>query len=166
MNRRWIALAAGALAASVGAAFAVATTRDASHAVSAPPAPPTDAQVRALLATKYAQAQRHDARVYCADSSSPQMCGNHWDRAGGDDAVPPEPPRIGQSRVDGGFRALRVCGTDGLGKPYRSDFLVSLYGGTPQPVLAVFWSDRTWSGLYAEGRQPAVAKHTSAAEDC
>jgi hypothetical protein len=85
------------------------------------------------------------------------MCANHWDRAGGNAAVPTEPPSVAASRTDAGFRALRVCGTDGLGNHYRSDFLVQLHDSKPQAVLAVFWSDRTWSGLRPDDEQPSPA---------
>lgn len=135
-------------------ALGVALTRRPQQSVTAADAP-TDAQARSLLDAKVAQAQQHDVTAYCADTSSPDVCSSHWQRAGGNSAVPTDPPRVAGSRVDGGYRALRVCGSDGLGQRYSSDFLVQLHDGTPQAVLAVYWSDRRWSGLFVEGEEPA-----------
>jgi hypothetical protein len=149
LSRRRIAVVAGA-AVVLLAALAVAATREPTRAATATEAP-TDAQVRALLSRKYAEAQRHDMAAFCADTSSPEMCANHWARAGGDAGVPSTPPHLAQSRVDFRYRALRVCGTDGLGNAYRTDFVVDLHDGAPRAVLPVFWSDRPWSGVHADG---------------
>jgi hypothetical protein len=162
LSRRRIAVVACAAAVLLAALAVAATTRQPARTASAAEAP-SDAQVRALLSRKYADAQRHDAAAFCADTTSPEMCANHWAHAGGDAAVPATPPHVASSRVDHGYRALRVCGTDGLGNAYRTDFVVDLHDGAPRAMLAVFWSGRTWSGVYAEGDEPTNTGQVAAA---
>ena len=166
IRRRYLATAT-CVAVALVVVLGVALTRHPRHSVAAA-TEPTDAQARALLLAKFDVAQRHDMVGYCGDTSSPEMCANHWDRAGGVPAVPTSQPRIAGSRAEGGYRALRVCGTDGLGRAYRSDFLVQLHGGRPQAVLAVFWSDRRWSGVFNEGEEPTsvTAGSGGPTEDC
>src|SRR5687768_5189182 len=118
MNRR-VTLALG-LAVAIGiAGAAVAMSGDDDS-----PAVPTEAQARAALEAKFNQAQTGDPRAYCADTEIVAMCQSQWQQLGGPGAVPTERPRIVSSRVQDGFRVLRICGTDGTGQNYRTDFVV------------------------------------------
>lgn len=81
----------------------------------------------------YAQARALD-RLYDIVGSE-GICWSQWELAGGEEAVPVEPPEIvdtdflpevplkGGGWVVGG-RVLVLKGVDGLGKPYRTKFFV------------------------------------------
>ena len=137
-----VALLAGA------AATTLALQRDDGGSV------PTEAQARAALSRKYHQAQSGDARMFCADTSTPDMCESQWDRLGGQAAVPRTPPRVAEAREQDGYRVLRVCGTDGRGQSYRTDFVVGLEDGKLALILPVFWNGATFSGVHGDDTPP------------
>lgn len=62
------------------------------------------------------------------------------------DTLPPDPPRIVETRFleesaeGAGGRILIVEGTDGRGKPYRTEVLVSRYEGKLEGTNVVYWS--------------------------
>lgn len=92
------------------------------------------------------------------------MCQRHWEVAGGPEAVPSEVPKVVEARPDDDLIALRVCGTDGLGRPYQADFVVEDRGDSLKLPLPVFWGGRTFSGTHEEGKEPAAEAAEKPAE--
>lgn len=124
---------------------------------------PSEAQAEALLADFFDLAQSRDATRFCGHDQvfSAEMCQNHWEWAGGPEAVPSEPPRVLGNRKDDDLLALRVCGTDGLGRPYQGDFVVEHLDDDLAVPLPVFWEGVDYSGTYEEGEEPtAEARET------
>jgi hypothetical protein len=88
-----------------------------------------------LLNRAVAYAQARDLDKFYNIAGSEGICRSQWELAGGQQAVPDEPPEIvdtyllprvplkGGGWVVGG-RVLVLEGVDGLGKPYRTDFFV------------------------------------------
>lgn len=114
------------------------------------PEVPTEAQAREALDAKFQQARTGDADAFCDDTDIPEMCKGQWERRGGQEAVPEEKPRIVDVREQDGYRVVRVCGTDGRGQDYRSDFVVGLDDGAVTYVLPVFWNGATFSGVHGD----------------
>jgi hypothetical protein len=114
------------------------------------PSTPTEAEARAALDTKFSQAQGGDPNVFCDDTDIPDMCKSQWERLGGQEGAPRTPPRIASSREQDGYRVLRVCGDDGRGQPYRTDFVVGKEDGKLAYVLPVFWNGATFSGVHSD----------------
>lgn len=117
---------------------------------SRPSGPPSDAEARAALAEQVA-ALKADPTVeaYCG---SDDFCLRHWQEAGGTAAIPPGPPHVLLSRESPPFtRVLVVCGRDGLGRPYRSDFPVSRPAAKLEAWLTVFWANTRYDGYKPEG---------------
>jgi hypothetical protein len=114
------------------------------------PSVPTEAQARAALDTKVSQARGGDPNVFCDDTDIPDMCKSQWERLGGREGVPRTPPRIVSSREQDGYRVLRICGDDGRGQPYRTDFVVGMEDGKVAYVLPVFWNGATFSGVHGD----------------
>jgi hypothetical protein len=111
-----------------------------------------------MLTAFFDLAQRHDGKAFCSDDRvySSSMCERHWDVAGGPDAVPSVAPKVLDARTENDLIALRVCGNDGLGRPYTADFVVESGGDSQKVPLPVFWGGRTFSGSYEEGEEPAA----------
>jgi hypothetical protein len=126
---------------------------------------PTQEQAGALLDDFFALAQDHDGQAFCADDRvfSAPMCQRHWDVAGGPEAVPSAPPKVLEARPDDDLIALRVCGTDGLGRAYLADFVVEEQGDSLKVPLPVFWGGRTFSGTYEESKEPPAEAAASPA---
>ncbi|HVF06401.1 MAG TPA: hypothetical protein VNA20_16280 [Frankiaceae bacterium] len=114
---------------------------------------PTDAQARSILARTYEHATRTtDALAFCAESEVRAICINQYNRGGGRASVPAQEPRIVGSWVTDETRVLTVCGVDGQGETYRSDFPVERRtDGTIIPLLDVFWDSNTYSGNKPDG---------------
>jgi hypothetical protein len=127
---------------------------------------PTEAQARAALDTKFRQAQAGDLQAFCGDTDIAEMCASQWERLGGQAAVPRTPPRIASVREQDGYRVLRVCGADGQGRPYRTDFVVGLDDGKVAYVLPVFWNGATFSGVHGDDAPPKEDRAQAAAADC
>ena len=131
------------------------------------PSVPTEAQARVALDTKFRQAQAGDANRFCGDTDIPEMCVSQWERLGGQPAVPRTPPRIASVRVQDGYRVLRVCGQDGHGRPYRTDFVVGLQDGKVTYALPVFWNGATFSGVHGDDAVPKEDRaQTDSTADC
>ena len=93
-----------------------------------------------VLNQAIAYAQARDLNKLCDLSGSKLMCQHQWEWADGGQAVPAGPPEIVDTyllptvhlksggRAVGG-RVLVLEGIDGLGKPYRTEFLVFRSGG-------------------------------------
>ena len=92
-------------------------------------------EAKSLLYHAVAYAQVQDLDKLCDLCSSEGICRHQWEWAGGECAVPEEPPEIvdtyllptvhlknGGKAVGG--RVLVVEGVDGQGKPYRTEFFV------------------------------------------
>lgn len=127
------------LAAAAGTAwwFGVAPSASGTRTVS-------EAEARAVLAARVQLLAKRDRAAYCGDDDP--LCDSHWNRAGGEAAVPGEPPQVLGSRVVDGVQVLVLCGRDGLGRPYRSDFPVDVTEGRMHPPLAVFWRSVRYNG--------------------
>jgi len=101
---------------------------------------PTDAQARDTLMLRYADARSAaDAEAYCQASKFPSICHTHYNAAGGRAAVPTTPPTVRESEIVGTERVLTVCGVNGAGQLYRSQFPVAWIDGRPAWTLDVFW---------------------------
>ena len=118
----------------------------------------TRPEATALLDDFFRLAQSRDGKAFCADKRvySQPMCERHWEVAGGAEAVPSQAPKVLDARTEEDLIALRVCGDDGLGKPYTADFVVENGGESSKVPLPVFWGGRTFSGSYKEGEEPAA----------
>jgi hypothetical protein len=118
----------------------------------------TQDQAEALLGDFYNLAQAKDDATFCADKRvySVDMCQNHWQWAGGQQSVPAERPKVLGTREEDGLLALRVCGTDGLGRPYQGDFVVERLEDRIVLPLPVFWEGVNYSGTYQEGEEPTA----------
>ena len=108
-----------------------------------------------LLNQAVAYAQARDLDRLCDVSGSKGICRHQWELAGGEQAVPAEPPEVVDTyllptvhlkwggRVVGG-RVLVVEGVDGMGKPYRTEFFVFRSRDSGLEGLAVtnvvYWS--------------------------
>lgn len=119
---------------------------------------PSRAEASALLTDFYKLAQARDGSSFCADERvfSADMCQNHWSSAGGPESVPPEAPRILGERPEPDLLTLRVCGTDGLGRPYQGDFVVERIDERLTVPLPVFWEGIDYSGTYPEDKPPVA----------
>lgn len=124
------------------------------------PAKVTRAQANGLLDDFFKLAQARDGQAFCADERvySNEMCEFDWEKAGGPDAVPPSAPRVLRTRSEEDLLALRVCGTDGVGRPYQADFVVERRASSLTVPLPVFWAGRTYSRTYKEGEAPPLAQ--------
>ncbi|MBE0480749.1 MAG: hypothetical protein IBX68_07205 [Dehalococcoidia bacterium] len=113
-------------------------------------------------AVAYAQARNLEKLGVLADDKS--MTRGNWERAGGWEAVPVEPPEIVDTyllptkHLENGYQAIggRVLvleGVDGMGRHYRTEFLVFRTDG-PSSKLAVinviYWSG-SGIGQWSEG---------------
>lgn len=127
---------------------------------------PTEAQARAALDAKFEQARSGDPETFCGDTDIPDMCKSQWQRLGGRDGVPEDKPRVISTREQDGYRVLRVCGTDGQGRPYRTDFVVGLDQGEIAYVLPVFWNGATFSGVHGDDTGRVDQAQTPSAESC
>jgi hypothetical protein len=107
--------------------------------------PVSDAEARAHLDRIVAAAQARDWEQFCRLSAAVFNCELELNTAGRD-AVPPVRPTIVESRFhekqfsDGSTgRVLVVEGTDGRGRPYRTEVMVSRYEGHLEATNAVYW---------------------------
>lgn len=97
-------------------------------------------EATSLLNQAVACAQARDFDKLCDLGGSKGICRSQLELAGGEQAVPAEPPEIVDTyllptvhlkwggEIVGG-RVLVVEGVDGLGKPYRTEFFVFWTGG-------------------------------------
>ncbi|HEY4711112.1 MAG TPA: hypothetical protein VIH69_00285 [Dehalococcoidia bacterium] len=148
MKVRWIIIAVAIIIISLFASIAVFAGNENNEEVSVE-------EATSLLnqAVAYAQARHFDK--LCELAGSKGICRHQWELAGGEQAVPAEPPEIvdtyllptvylknGYEAVGG--RVLVVEGVDGLGKPYRTGFFVfrSIDSGLGGLVVTnvVYWS--------------------------
>ena len=118
----------------------------------------TQEQAEALLADFYDLAQAKDRAKFCGHDRvySVNMCENHWEWAGGPESVPAERPRILETKEDKDLLALRICGTDGLSRPYQGDFVIERMEDRIVSPLPVFWEGVNYSGTYEEGEEPTA----------
>ena len=120
---------------------------------------PSPTQAKALLSDFFDLAQAKDADAFCGDERvySADMCQNHWGWTGGPESVPKEPPKVLGAREETDLLALRVCGTDGLGRPYQGDFVVERLDDRLAVPLPVFWEGVDYSGTYEDGSKVPIA---------
>ena len=127
-------------------------------------APPPDTitveDAQALLHEAVDYAQAGDVEALCGMGGSVSICERALEDAGGLDAVPQSAPTVVDSHIfpavenSTGGRVLVLEGQDGLGRPYRTDFLVFYIGDGEE--LAVFMPVY-WSGI---GMQPITEPET------
>lgn len=124
---------------------------------------PSRSQAQALLADFFDLAQKRNGGTFCGDDRvfSADMCENHWEWAGGPESVPDEPPKVLGDRDEDDLVALRVCGTDGLGRPYQGDFVVERIDDRLAVPLPVFWEGVDYSGTFEEGEEPTAGARPS-----
>lgn len=148
-RRRWfLALVLSAGLAAVVITAARLTTSGANGAAGIP----TDAEARSVLTETFERARRvADATAFCEPSAYPLSCETQYNERGGRSAVPAEAPRILESWATSSAHVLTVCGIDGQGKSYRSDFPVERGGGRLRAILDVFWDSKTYSGSRVDG---------------
>lgn len=123
---------------------------------------PSPEQAEQLLGHFYELSQQtRDANVFCRDEAvySTEMCQTHWRWAGGPDSIPTERPRVLASKVEKSqdLVALRVCGVDGLGRPYQGDFVIEQAGERITVPLPIYWEGIDYSGTYEDGKPPPLA---------
>jgi hypothetical protein len=110
---------------------------------------PTEAAARAYLDRLVAKGQARDLEGFCELAGS--MCTDNAEVSGGVAAMPRTRPIIAGTRLipgtfdgnagTGGGRLFVLCGTDGLGKEYRTETLVSVdYNGDLFAINGVYWS--------------------------
>lgn len=127
---------------------------------------PTEAEARALLTATYHRArQEPDPHRFCEPSEYPLSCLNHYNQAGAE-TVPTAPPSVIAARTTDTAMVLSVCGSDGRGRPYRSDFPVVRSGGVLRPVLDVFWTNGTYSGTKRDGEPVDATPRPSLPTGC
>ncbi len=110
-------------------------------------------QATDLLNRAVEYAGSRDLDKLCSLSSSSLTCRKQWEDAGEWDAVPAEAPEIidtylipnqklGNGMTQTGGRLLVVSGTDGKGRPYRTEMLV--FGGGwlhgLRAMNVIYWS--------------------------
>jgi hypothetical protein len=124
---------------------------------------PSREQAQALLSDFFNLAQTRDGTAFCNDKRvfSADMCQNHWESAGGPDSVPTEEPEVLGTKEDNDLLALRVCGTDGMGRPYQGDFVVERLDDRITVPLPVFWEGIDYSGTYDEENPPLAGARST-----
>ncbi len=111
--------------------------------------PPSPAEAKGLLDRIVSLAQHGDFAGLCNLGD-----GNCWTNleAAGRDAVPSLSPRVVATWVMSGSstglgagtvagRVLVICGTDGRGRPYRSEMLVFRDGSGLRAINPIFWDN-------------------------
>jgi hypothetical protein len=109
---------------------------------------PTEAAARAFLDRLVASAMARDLDGYCQVAGS--MCTDIAQEVGGMAAIPQTRPLVAGTRVIptrgnetagiSGGQLLVLCGTDGLGRQYRTEMLVSVnYDGSLYAINGVYW---------------------------
>jgi hypothetical protein len=121
-------------------------------------ATPTRAEATDLLTDFYKLAQTKDGSRFCGDARvfSAEMCQRHWASTGGPQSVPTQAPQVLGERPETEVLTLRVCGTDGLGRPYQGDFVVERFDDRLTVPLPVFWEGIDYSGTYPEDEPPVA----------
>lgn len=110
--------------------------------------PVSEAEARGFLDQAVAAGRARDWDKLCNLNGAPPNCHFALDSPFQKlrDTVPPDPPRIVETRFieesaeGAGGRILIVEGTDGRGKPYRTEVLVSRYEGKLEGTNIVYWS--------------------------
>jgi hypothetical protein len=111
--------------------------------------PVSEAEARAFFDQVVAAARARDFDRLCSLNGAPPNCYFALDSPFQKlrDTVPPDPPTIVETRfhekdsADGSTgRVLVVEGTDGRGRPYRTEVMVSRYEGKLEGTNVVYWS--------------------------
>jgi hypothetical protein len=110
--------------------------------------PVTQAEARRYLDRIVAAAQRQDWDAMCALNGAPYNCRVQLEQVG-TDSVPTDPPTIVSNRYspkkgrdDTAGRILVVVGTDGKGRPYRTEVMVFRENRYHfKAINAVYWSN-------------------------
>ncbi|MCA1843786.1 MAG: hypothetical protein LC792_11500 [Actinobacteria bacterium] len=111
--------------------------------------PVSEVEARAFFDQVVAAARARDWDKLCALNGAPANCQADLDSPFQKlrDTLPPDPPTIVATRfhekqsADGSTgRVLVVEGTDGRGRPYRTEVMVSRYEGKLEGTNVVYWS--------------------------
>lgn len=154
MSRTRAALLAGALAlGALAAALGMANRGGPGYAR------PRSGGATALLGEFFDLAQQRDPATFCGRPAvlSVDMCKLDWSRSGDNAGVPKQPARVLSTRREKDLVALRVCGIDGRGQPYLSDFVVEQTDARTVVPFPVFWAGKTYSGTVHDD-QPEVVQ--------
>ena len=136
-----------------------------------PPPPPSDDAGRAFLVELFDRVTSGELGALCELGSG--TC-PHDLRAVEPASAPSQPPEVASSRVlapivasgdtwTQGGRLFEVCGSDGLGRRFRSEVLIFETGSGLRAVNAVFWTgariatDGTGFGRFPEPVAPCQA---------
>ena len=106
----------------------------------------SDATARELLRDRVAKLAVAPTREGFCSGDDDGWCRSHWLSAGGDRAAPWIPPHVLDSVVRDGIRVLVLCGRDGTGEVYGSDYPVTFRDGRPTPNLPIHWYGLLFSG--------------------
>lgn len=128
---------------------------------------PTETQARSALSESVSMAKSGDVERLChVHGSHAYLCLNDLARLGGRSSAPLAAPHIASSKSVDGSRGwlLSVCGRDGFGRPYRTDFVVYRRAGQLDVPYPVYWSGRiigdkigtTSATAAASDRSPAL----------
>lgn len=125
---------------------------------------PSEAQARVVLEQYVAAAgTAKTAKDYCTISFLGEGCETDFEWAGGPEAIPTSRPSVvdASRTVGDNIRVLIVCGTDGKGRSYKSDFPVErdTEHGNVRAVMPVYWGGVGFSGKVS-GDQPQTAGAT------
>jgi hypothetical protein len=114
-----------------------------------PEDPVSEAEARGFFDQVVAAARARDWDKLCSLNGAPPNCQLDLDSPFQKlrDTLPPDPPTIVETRfhekqsADGSAgRILVVEGTDGRGRPYRTEVMVSRYEGKLEGTNVVYWS--------------------------
>lgn len=140
------------MSAGLAAVVVIAAARFTTSGDDPTAAVPTDTEARAVLAETFDRARQvADARAFCEPSAYPLSCETQYAERGGRAAVPATAPQILDSWATSSARVLTVCGVDGQGRTYRSDFPVERSDGGLRAILDVFWDSKVYSGSRTDG---------------
>jgi hypothetical protein len=141
-RKAWAAIGLGIVVALSGAVILLGGDGDSEKPVS-------EAEARAFLDQAVAAARARDWDKLCSLNGAPPNCRFDLDSPFQKlrETVPPDPPTIVETRFheeqseDGSAgRILVVEGTDGRGRPYRTEVMVSRYEGKLEGTNIVYWS--------------------------
>lgn len=108
-----------------------------------------------------------DAESFCTSSFLGEACEADFVRAGGSVAVPSDEPEVVATRSGGpNVLVLVVCGIDGRGTSYRSDFPVERDGASLRATLPVYWAGVSFSGSHGDPTGPVGTAAGTAPAGC
>jgi hypothetical protein len=128
--------------------------------------PVSEAEAVAVIDRAVVLASAGDLEGLCAMTRARLMCESSL-RSVGHGSVPDADPQVLRTTVHEpvhhrgggvslGGTAVEVCGTDGLGRPYRSEVMVLDQGDGPEPMDPIYWTPRSYARLKGDGTTASV----------